>query len=374
MRLGFGLAALALGLLAGCTGNAVVDVADKLGCGQVDGLKQITSEKPPAYILVGEFVETNEAPGAFAELACQLAARQVKDKPLWVGLPEYVGGSSGAERAMRARLEDLVSRGAPMVIGSTLDGHPTSARDRSVAEKYWAGTIMANVKSVGASRALLLMPRIDAVAEPVKTTSERFAGYDPMALHLPEGQVLNLEIGQAAGLDVPTVRIYTAMTDGFMGQIALSSMTPAAVTADAGRAFQPWQRGGAAGLSQGMIGYVVRSGLPRDQQIDVLAAYLESRMKADRRARIEARRQMSMIRISDARIAELVPDPFAEPAVTQYPAIARSKAAEELGAWEQLPAHGDPPPVTGPNASISRRQMPSDLVDLVEKQLGYVPN
>jgi hypothetical protein len=366
MRLGFGLAALALGLLAGCAGNAVVDVADKLGCGEVDGLKQITSEKPPAFILVGEFVETNEAPAAFAELACQLAARQVKDRPLWVGLSEYVGGSSSAERAMRARLEDLVSRGAPMVIGSVLDGHPTSARDRLVAEKFWAETIMANVKSVGAGRALLLMPRVDAVAEPVKTTSERFDGYDPMTLHLPPGQVLNLEIGQAAGLDVPTIRIYPAMTDGFMGQIALSALTPATVTADAGRPSAPWRRN-PAGLSQDMIRYVAESGLPRDQQVDVLAMYLEIEMRADRRARIEARRQMSMIRISDARIAELVPNPFAESPVTQYPAIARSKASEELGAWEQRKAQGIPPP-------FGHSQTPPDLVDLVEKQLGYVPN
>jgi hypothetical protein len=94
MRLGSGLAVAALAFLPGCSGNEVADVAARLGCGQVDGLGAITTTKPPTYILVGELAETNEAPAAFAELACQLAARQVKEKPLWVGLSEYVGGSS----------------------------------------------------------------------------------------------------------------------------------------------------------------------------------------------------------------------------------------------------------------------------------------
>jgi hypothetical protein len=230
MRLGFGLATLAFGLLSGCSGNEAADLSAELGCGEIDGLGAITGKKPPAYILVGETIETKEAPAAFAELACRLAARHAKDKPLWIGLPEYVGGSTDAERAMRQRFDDLVAKGAPMVLGLATEGHTTGVGRRDEAESRWADTIVANAKSAGGGRALLLLPRLEGVIKPVMGPDERFADYTPMALFLPEGQVVNLEIGQANGIGSPTIRIYVKMTDGYMGQIALASVTPARKT------------------------------------------------------------------------------------------------------------------------------------------------
>jgi len=231
MRLGFGQLglAVALGLLAGCSGKAT-DLSVKLGCGEIDGLGVLTSEKAPAFILVGEVIETNELPPAFAELACQLAARQPKDKPLWVGLSDYVGGSTDAERAMRKRLEDLIARGAPMVLGSASEGHTTGVSRREEAERLWAEDIKARMKSANASRALLLMPRFDGVAVRVTGIEGRFSDYTPMALFLPEGQVMNLEIGQATNIGSPTIRIYTTMRQGYMGQIALGKVTLAEKT------------------------------------------------------------------------------------------------------------------------------------------------
>lgn len=230
VRLGFGdfgLTALVLGLMAGCSGNDVKDLSLELGCGEVDGLGAITGEKPPAYILVGEAIETKEAPAAFAELACRLAARQPKDKPLWVGLPEYVGGSTDAVRAMRQRLGELIAKGAPMVVGEAAKGHITGASRREEAERRWADTIMESVGSADAGRALLLLPQRDGVAVPVLDADGRFEDYTPMALFLPEGQVMNLEFGRAIGIGSPTIRIYLKITDGYMGQIALASVTPA---------------------------------------------------------------------------------------------------------------------------------------------------
>jgi hypothetical protein len=234
VRLGFGnhgLAALALGVLAGCSGNDVKDLSAKLGCGEVNGLAAITGEKPPAYILVGETIETKEAPAAFAELACQLAARQPKDKPLWVGLPDYIGGTTGAVQAMRRRLSDLVSKGAPIVVGNSMEGSTTGASRREEAERRWAMAIRARVQSASAGRALLLLPRRDGVAVRVIDADGRLEDYTPVALFLPDGQVMNLEIGHANGIGTPTIRIYLKITDGYMGQIALADVTPAQKTA-----------------------------------------------------------------------------------------------------------------------------------------------
>src|SRR5262245_54485338 len=128
---GVGLA-LAAAVLAGCTGGTP-DMAARLGCGPVNGLGQLSGEKSPAYGIVGEPGQTNEAPAAFAELACQLAARQPKDQPLWVGMPSYLGDMTGAESAMRERLRELAARGAPMALGIASDGHTVGASRREEA-------------------------------------------------------------------------------------------------------------------------------------------------------------------------------------------------------------------------------------------------
>ena len=367
MRLGIGLTLLVLGLFAGCSGKT--DLAARLGCGPVNGVGQLTGERPATYVLIGEPVETVEAPAAFAELACHLAARQTQDKPLWIGLSEYAGGTTEAERTMRARLDDLVDRGAPIVIGSLIEGHPTSARDRNATELYWAETIMANVKSVGAGRALLLLPRVEGVAEPVYAISERYAEYDPMALSLPVGEVLNLEIGQAQNLDAPTIRVYRTLTDGYMGQLSLGELTPAEAIADTTAPDGLYSR--SRELTQEMIYYVARSGLPRDRQVAILAAYVEASMKANRKARIEARRLS--VNASDFRPVD-IPDPFAEAPVTEYGAMARAAATEALEAFEKRQEQGIPLPWGATDRSILRQRMPRALVDMVEKELGYVPN
>jgi hypothetical protein len=366
MRLGVGVALLAVGLFTGCLDE--IDPAARLGCGPINGVGQLTGEKPPTYILVGEPVETVEAPAAFAELACHLAARQTRDKPLWVGLSEYAGGTTEAERTMRARLDDLVDKGAPIVIGSLVEGHPTSARDRNATELYWAETIMANVNAVGAGRALMLLPRVEGVAEPVYAISERYAEYEPMALSLPVGEVLNLAVGQTPNLDAPTIRIYRTMTDGYMGQLSLGTLTPAEAIADTSAPDSLYSRN--QELTQEMIYYVARSGLPRDRQIGILAAHVEASMKANRKARIEARR----LSVDDGAFRERIPDPFAEAPVTEYGAMARATVLEELEAFEKRQEQGIPLPWGTTDRSILRQRLPRSLVDMVEKELGYVPN
>ena len=216
-----------LGAAAGCSGGEPKDAATEFGCGAIDGLAAISGENAPTYILVGENIETKEAPAAFAELACQLAARQPKDQPLWVGLPEHVGGSTDQEKAMRERFKALIARGAPIVVGDALNGLTVGVSRREENEREWADTINASMKAAGAGRALILAPRSYCVAEQVLPDDPRLEAYTPMALFLPEGQVTNLEIGKASGIGAPTIRIYLRLTRGYMGQIALGTLTPA---------------------------------------------------------------------------------------------------------------------------------------------------
>jgi hypothetical protein len=222
----FGLVGIALGLMAACFGGEMKDPSAKFGCGRVDGLEAIIGEQSANYVIFGEVIETEEAPAAFAELACQLAARQPKDKPVWVGLPDYIGGTTEAARAMRRRLDELAAKGAPIVLGKSLEGHTVGLSRREEIEREWASTIMANVDAAGAERALLLVPRSYGVAARVIPGDRRLEEYTPMALFLPEGQVVNLEIGQANGVGAPTIRIYLRMNNGYMGQIAFETVTP----------------------------------------------------------------------------------------------------------------------------------------------------
>lgn len=220
MRLGIGTVVAVL--LAACSEARFEEARTELGCGQIDGLKQIL-RSPPDFILVGEVTETSEVPAAFGELACNLAA---SGEPLFVGLSEYLGGATEAEVVMRGRLEALKARGAPISIGIVGDGsRPYDTRARTASERKWADAITAQVKGSGAARALILVAHTDARNQSWPR-GERFAGYDPMPMHL-EGDVVSLEAGASptVGLVAPAVRFYPASINGFDGEIALPRLT-----------------------------------------------------------------------------------------------------------------------------------------------------
>ena len=224
MRLGIALVAAAL--LAACSGARLEEARAKMGCGPVDGLKQIV-RRAPDFIIVGEFTETSEAPAAFAELACNLVA---SGEPLFVGVSEYLGGATEAEAAMRVRLEALKAKGAPILIGVVDDGaRPYDTRARTASERKWADAIAKQVTFSGAARALLLVSHTDARNQSWPR-GERFAGYDPMPMHL-EGDIVSLEIGAlpVVGLTAPAIRLYPASSNGFDGQIALPRLTRSAI-------------------------------------------------------------------------------------------------------------------------------------------------
>jgi hypothetical protein len=224
MRSGLGfLAIIALGAAA-CSDDRAVAFAAKWGCGPVEGLAAIRGDAAPAWLLVGEFTETNEAPAAIADIACHLAA---DGRPLFVGISEYLGGATDAETAMVASLEDMIVKGAPLIvvrIGG--EDHPYTVHDKSRAEKSWAEALMRKVSDAGAARSLLLLPHASAIAEHIPPIGDRFAGYSPMPVFL-KGRVVSLEIAPspAVGLPSPAIRMHPQMKNGFHGQLALNRMT-----------------------------------------------------------------------------------------------------------------------------------------------------
>lgn len=219
MRSGFGVA-FAMLALAACS-DRPSELAAKWGCGPVEGLKAV---RDPGWVLIGEFTETNEAPAAIADIACNLVTDERK---LFVGVSEYVGGASDAETRLLARLDEMIAKGAPITV-ARIGGEerPYSIRERSKSEKLWADALTAKVRESGAARALLFVSRADAMASHIPPAGERFAGYDPMATFL-EGRVVSLEVAAnpIAGAPGPAIRIRREMQNGFHGQLALQSLT-----------------------------------------------------------------------------------------------------------------------------------------------------
>ena len=223
VRLGFGCLALVLTLSA-CAEDKAARLAADWGCGPVDGLASIMGDKALAWVLVGEFTETSEAPAAIADIACHLAT---DGRKLFVGVSDYFGGATDAETAMLVDLKTMIARGAPIVIGHLgAEDHAYSVRDRSKTEKAWAGVLTGKVAAAGAAHALIFVSRTEAIAEPIAPDGERFAGYSPMPVFL-KGGVVSLEIASqpAVGASAPAIRLYPAIRDGFAGELVLASLT-----------------------------------------------------------------------------------------------------------------------------------------------------
>jgi hypothetical protein len=249
MRLGFGLVLLAVALGA-CGEDKVARLAADWGCGPVEGIKAISGEKAPAWILVGEMTETAEAPAAITDIACNLAA---SGERLFVGVQDYFGGATDAELKMIAGLHALAKKGAPVVV-SLIGGedHPYAVHDKSKAEKAWARALTEKVAAAGATHALLFVSRADAIAQAIPPSGERFAGYSPMGVFL-EGGVVSLEVAgnPIPGAPGPAIRIHPQMQDGFTGQLALASLTrPLVAPSRAGDISGDPERVGAAQLQE----------------------------------------------------------------------------------------------------------------------------
>ena len=363
-------AVLASGLmvvLSGCS-DKPAEVTAQWGCGKVDGLKQVRGPKAPRYVLVGEFTETNEAPAAFAEIACNLAAYHSDGEgPLFVGVMEYVGGATDAETKLLVRLGEVIAKGAPIVVG-TLGGedHPFTVRNRSAAEAKWAKVIEAKVHAAGASRAILLLPRAYAIAEPIAPTGDRFAGYAPMATHLPEGQVIALEIASAPvnGLTAPAVRIYPATTGGFHGLLELASLTRPETPMLIAEARTPERASPFVLIDDAELRALVRPEMNRDERMRVLTARMEAGYRIQEAMRSSQRKAAA--RTAPPSGGLKLSNPLDAGMTEAELKIAARRGAEQLveRSWSAQPVQ---PPSAPAEAAIP--SMPEPVLDLPEFEI-----
>lgn len=224
MRLGIGLLTIATLACPACMDSAAARRAAEWGCGPVGGLDAISGEQMPDWLIVGELTETREAPAAFADIACNLAT---DEHLLFVGVAEYWGGATDAEKLMLEQLEAMIAKGVPLIVERIgEEEHPYTIRNKSKAEQAWAEALMARVSATGAEHALLLLPHASAMAQPVARIGDRFAGFSPMPVFL-DGSVISLEVSgpPSPELSGPAIRFHPEKQGGFHGELALAHMT-----------------------------------------------------------------------------------------------------------------------------------------------------
>ena len=224
MRLGFGFLSVAALAISACADDRAAQIAADWGCGPVDGVAAITRDGAPDWVLVGEATESNETPAAFADLACHLAT---DGQPVFVGVTQYLGGDTDAETAMLASLDQMIAKGAPLIVGRISGSDmPFALRNRDRGEESWAATITTQVSATGAKRAVLLVPQADMLAAPVLATNDGIDAQDSKAVFL-RGKVVSLEAiaTPVEGLTGPTIRSFREAPNGFHGELAFNRVT-----------------------------------------------------------------------------------------------------------------------------------------------------
>ncbi len=235
-----GIPALALGLaLAACSPSDPGQARSDWGCSPVAGLETILDRKSARFILVGESVESNEAPNAIAAISCRLAER---GESVLIGVSERTGGMTRAEAGLQRTVSYLTAE-HDAAIEFALFEQPDeriAVRDRSDSERRQAQTIVAELDRIGVSRALLLLPRSEATRSAFGAAGGRFSGYDPMAAHLPDGEVLSFIVArpEEAAAAAISLRLYAEPDNGFSGELLLSRLTHPEMTFDLPRGYQ----------------------------------------------------------------------------------------------------------------------------------------
>jgi hypothetical protein len=224
-RSGLVLVSAVLALTAsGCSRDKAMQNRAEWGCSDIVGADALKGKDAPRWVLVGEATESREGPLAVAELACHLAS---DGQTVWVGRAAFYP-TTDAEDLMLARLRDLAGKGAPIVTGEfpppLADG---GRKTRSEAEAKRAETVRGHVAAAGSKRALLFTTAADAATGPFAPSGERFAGYEPLAMHLGEGGVASLLVHRSAdaGLPAPTVTLHLQAGRDAEGELSLARLT-----------------------------------------------------------------------------------------------------------------------------------------------------
>ena len=221
------LAAFLSALSVGACGRSDPgQVRSDWGCSPVAGLETILSDTSARFILIGESVESNEAPNAIAAIACRLAEH---GDSVLIGVSERTGGMTLAEAGLQRTVDYLSAEHGAMIEFALFEqpDERIAVRNRSDSERRQAQTIVDELDRIGVSRAVLLLPRSEATMSAFGSSGGRFSGYDPMAAHLPVGEVLSFEVARAKDADAAKIalRTYAEPHNGFVGELVLARLT-----------------------------------------------------------------------------------------------------------------------------------------------------
>ena len=125
----------------------------------VEGIEAISGDNGPAWVLVGEFTETAEAPAAVADIACHLATDERNALCRRHGLSRRRHRRRDADDRKPGRddREGRADRSSSHIGG---EDHPYAVHDKSKAEKAWAQALTEKVSAAGArARAALCFAR-----------------------------------------------------------------------------------------------------------------------------------------------------------------------------------------------------------------------
>jgi hypothetical protein len=214
---------VALIFIAGCSHPRVTD---KATCRPIEGADAVLNS-PSRYIIVGEMHGTAETPAWFAELVCTAVADGLRvlvglefDAASTVALDTYVasegsladrekllqprhwlnnespgdGRTSVAMFAMLERLRELQSSGMPISVAGFV-GVPLRYTSQTDYEKVLAENLQRATESGGYDKSIVLVGDLHASQARLPYASH----IDPMAMHLPRGEVLSLRTESTGG-------------------------------------------------------------------------------------------------------------------------------------------------------------------------------
>jgi len=197
-----------------------------LKCNALTGTEQVLTENNETYLIFGEIHGTREAPRAFGEIICEAA----KQGPTVVGIERPAnltramqtfvdsdgsddarfnllrgffdgtdwGLSSQAFLDLFVRMQELKAQGADIRMIGFTSTRIVGEGSQTPYEKALAGELQRASARNPDARILVLVGNLHARLESYPELGDR-PGFDPMAMHLPEGEVLSFNIAHTGG-------------------------------------------------------------------------------------------------------------------------------------------------------------------------------
>lgn len=221
------LAALSLGVLF-----AMADETEASGpladfdCRALENTSSLLDERDEKFLIFGEIHGTREAPKAFGEMVCEAARRG----PVIVGIERPAGlspvmqsfiDSDGNDDArfglirgffdgtdwglssqafldLFLRLQTLREQGADIRMAGFKTSEVVGAGSQTPYEKSLAAELRRASAAQPDARVLVLAGNLHARKETYPALGDR-PGFEPMAMHLPDGEVLTFNIAHSGG-------------------------------------------------------------------------------------------------------------------------------------------------------------------------------